>query len=139
MYINNIKSFREPKTKDEIQSYLGLINYVGKWIPDLSTVTEPIRKLLRLKLGKNSNIEEFWKDEQRKAFIKLKTLLSNNTVLGYFDPKDRTQVVADASPAGLGAVLIQFNGKGPRVIAYGNKSLSDCEKRYCQTEKEALA
>lgn len=48
-------------------------------------------------------------------------------------------VIADASPVGLGAVLIQTNSNGPRVIAYGNKSLTDCEKRYCQTEKEALA
>lgn len=40
---------------------------------------------------------------------------------------------------GLGAVLLQYDLEGPRVIAYGNKSLSDCERRYCQTEKEALA
>lgn len=36
-------------------------------------------------------------------------------------------------------MLIQINSAGPRIIAYGNKSLSGCEKRYCQTEKEALA
>ena len=36
-------------------------------------------------------------------------------------------------------VLIQYDKTRPRVIAYGNKSLTDCEKRYCQTEKEALA
>jgi len=40
---------------------------------------------------------------------------------------------------GLGTVLVQINAEGPRIIAYGNKSLTDCEKRYCQTEKEALA
>ncbi|XP_063534905.1 uncharacterized protein K02A2.6-like [Cydia strobilella] len=39
----------------------------------------------------------------------------------------------------LGALLIQIGQNGPRVIAFGNKSLTDCEKRYCQTEKEALA
>lgn len=39
----------------------------------------------------------------------------------------------------MGAVLIQIDQNGPRLIAYGNKSLTDCEKRYCQTEKEALA
>ena len=36
-------------------------------------------------------------------------------------------------------MLIQHDSKGPRIIAYGNKSLTECEKRYCQTEKEALA
>lgn len=59
--------------------------------------------------------------------------------LGYYNPHDKTLVIADASPVGLGAVLIQINNKGPRVIAFGNKTLSPCERRYCQTEKEALA
>lgn len=59
--------------------------------------------------------------------------------LGYYDPLDRTQVFADASPVGLGAVLVQHGTNGPRIIAYGNKSLSDREKQYCQAEKEALS
>lgn len=42
-------------------------------------------------------------------------------------------------PVGLRAVIIQWNLNGPRIIAYGNKSLTDCVKRYCQTEKDALA
>lgn len=42
-------------------------------------------------------------------------------------------------PTGLGAALIQINELGPRVISYASKSLSDVEKRYAQTEKEALA
>ena len=48
-------------------------------------------------------------------------------------------MVADASPIGLGAVLIQINDAGPRVISYASKSLSETEKRYAQTKKEALA
>lgn len=48
-------------------------------------------------------------------------------------------MVADASPVELGAVFIQYDSNGPCFIVYGNKSLTDCEKRYCQTEKEALA
>lgn len=69
----------------------------------------------------------------------LKENLSKIKTLGYYNPEDKTQVVADASPVGLGAVLIQIGSNAPRIIAYGNKSLTDCEKRYCQTEKEALA
>uniref|UniRef100_A0ABD2WYV9 RNA-directed DNA polymerase n=1 Tax=Trichogramma kaykai TaxID=54128 RepID=A0ABD2WYV9_9HYME len=64
--------------------------------------------------------------------------MSNIRILGYYDQYDKTQVYADASPIGLGCVLIQHDVKRPRVIAYGNKSLTDCERRYCQTEKEAL-
>ncbi|EFA13158.1 Transposon Ty3-G Gag-Pol polyprotein-like Protein [Tribolium castaneum] len=78
-------------------------------------------------------------EEQRKAFLKLKEDLVTIKTLGYYDPDDRTQVIDDASPVGLGAILIQYDNKGSRIIAHGNKSLTDSEKRYCQTEKEALA
>ncbi|CAK1599301.1 unnamed protein product [Parnassius mnemosyne] len=138
-YIKAIETFRPPETIEEIQSFLGLINYVGKWIPNLSTLTEPIRQLLRKKMHKNANIITFWKKEHSTAFDELKNCLSKIPTLGYYDPNDRTQVIADASPVGLGAVLIQYDDNGPRIIAFGNKSLTDIEKRYCQIEKEALA
>lgn len=138
-YIGVVKSFRTPENVDEVHSFLGLINFVGKWIPNLATLTEPLRKLLRLKLSKNTDISKYWGDIQTESFKKLKEGLSNIKTLGYYDPSDRTQVIADASPVGLGAVLVQFDKEGPRIIAYGNKSLTDVEKRYCQTEKEALA
>ncbi|XP_023312364.1 uncharacterized protein K02A2.6-like [Anoplophora glabripennis] len=138
-YISVIKAFRSPSTVHELQSFLGLVNYIGKWIPNLATTTEPLKQILRHRLGKNEDISKYWQKPQHKAFHTLKDCLSNVATLGYYDPEDRTQVIADASPVGLGAVLIQYDSEGPRVIAYGNKSLSDCERRYCQTEKEALA
>lgn len=138
-YIKAIQSARRPSTVEEIQSFLGLVNYVGKWIPNLASLTEPLRRLVRLKLNKSTNIQKYWSSMQDKAFESLKQQLADIKTLGYYNPADKTQIIADASPVGLGAVLIQIDGKGPRVIAYGNKSLTDCEKRYCQTEKEALA
>nr|XP_049707012.1 uncharacterized protein K02A2.6-like [Helicoverpa armigera] len=138
-YIKSVETFREPKTIDEIQSFLGLLNYVNKWIPNFSTTTEPIRKLLKLKVGQKSDLSKYWEQEQKTAFDQLKVQLQNIKSLGYYDPEDHTQVLADASPVGLGAVLVQIDEKGPRVIAFGNRSLSEIEKRYCQTEKEALA
>lgn len=138
-YVKAIATFRPPETVEEIQSFLGLVNFVGKWIPNLSTLTEPIRRLLKNKINKNSKITAYWLNEQSVAFNKLKQSLTKIPTLGYYDPKDRTQIIADASPVGLGAVLIQYDETGPRIIAFGNKSLTDVEKRYCQTEKEALA
>lgn len=134
-----VKSFRAPKTLDELHSFLGLVNFIGKWLPNLATLTEPLRIILKQKLSKNADISIFWTDKQTQAFNELKVCLSQIKTLGYYDPMDRTQVIADASPVGLGSVLIQFDNSGPRIIAYGNKSLTDVEKRYCQTEKEALA
>ena len=59
--------------------------------------------------------------------------------LGYFDKDAPTQVIADASTVGLGAVLTQKQKNGRRVICYASRSLTDTERRYSQTEKEALA
>lgn len=137
-YLTAIKTSRTPNTTEEIQSFLGLVNFVSKWIPNLATLTEPLRELLRLGLGK-SNIQKFWTPKQDEAFEALKEALSKIRTLGYYNPADKTQVIADASPVGLGTVLVQVGEDGPRVIAYGHKALTDCEKRYCQTEKEALA
>lgn len=60
--------------------------------------------------------------------------------LSYFDPNNKTRLIADASPVALGAVLLQFDTAGePKIISFASRSLSDVEKRYSQTEKESLA
>nr|CAI5849022.1 unnamed protein product [Callosobruchus analis] len=138
-YIDSIRQFRAPETIEELQSFLGLANYVNKWIPNLATVTEPLKQLLRKKLGKTASIKKLWLKEQKESFEKIKQILTKIQTLGYYDVEDKTQVIADASPVGLGAVLLQINHEGPRIIAYGDRTLTDCERRYSQTEKEALA
>lgn len=131
--VDAIRNFRQPASAEETRSFLGLVNFVGKFIPDLATITEPLRRLTK-------KDEPFvWQAEQQSAFDKIKERLSSEQALGYYNVHDRTQLYADASPVGLGAVLIQINGNVPRVISYASKSLSETEKRYCQTEKEALA
>lgn len=128
-----VRNFRQPSTAEETRSFLGLVNFVGKFIPNLATITEPLRRLTK-------KSEQFvWQSEQQVAFDKIKLCLSSEQALGYYNVHDRTQLYADASPVGLGAVLIQINEQGPRVISYASKSLSETERRYCQTEKEALA
>lgn len=132
--VESIRNFRQPANAEEVRSFLGLVNFVGQFIPNLATITEPLRNLTR----KDTNFT--WDSGRKAAFAELKQQLSSDLVLGYYNVHDRTQVYADASPVGLGAVLIQFNKDGvPRVISYASKSLSDTEKRYCQTETEALA
>ena len=76
--------------------------------------------------------------EQKRAFQELKNRLSNAKTLGYFDKNAPTQVIADARPVGLGAVLTYTHKDGPRIISYASRSLTETERRYSQTEKEAL-
>ena len=80
-----------------------------------------------------------WSAEAEQTFIHVKSLLSDETYLSLFDPDLPTLVMADASPIGLGAVLLQKKNEQVRVICYVSSSLSPVERRYSQTEKEALA
>ena len=70
------------------------------------------------------------------AFQELKRSISRSETLAYFRTDCRTRIVASE---GLGAVLTQQHGETWRVVSYASRSLTDVERRYCQTEKEALA
>ena len=131
--VNAVKNATKPKTAAEVRSFLGLVNFSARFIENLATKSEPLRKLTK-------KSEKFvWEDEQQKAFDQLKTDLSKAETLAYFDPKAETRIVVDASPVGLGAVLTQMQNGQKRVVHYASRSLSDVERRYSQTEKEALA
>ena len=131
--VNAVKNATKPKTAAEVRSFLGLVNFSARFIENLATKSEPLRKLTK-------KSEKFvWGDDQQKAFDQLKTDLSKAETLAYFDPKAETRIIVDASPVGLGAVLTQMQNGQKRVVHYASRSLSDVERRYSQTEKEALA
>ncbi|GAB0100137.1 uncharacterized protein DMENIID0001_161310 [Sergentomyia squamirostris] len=132
--VEAIQGFRAPESKEEIRSFLGLVTYVGRYLPNLATITFPLRNLM---CGEERFV---WKEEHSRAFEVLKKLIGDAQTLSFFDNKLRTRVIADASPVALGAVLVQFDKQDePRIIGYASKSLTETERRYCQTEKEALA
>ena len=76
--------------------------------------------------------------KKKVAFNELKKRLAKTETLGYFDSAAKTRVITDASPVGLGAILVQEQNGEERVICHASRSLADVEKRYSQTEKEAL-
>jgi hypothetical protein len=95
-------------------------------------VSELLRRLTR------KNEKFVWGEEQDRAFVKLKNLLANACKLGYFDPNMNTKGIADASPVGLGAALVQGEGNKLSVISYASTSLTDVERRYSQTKRKPL-
>lgn len=132
--IESLLSFRRPVNSAEVRSFLGLANYMNKFINNLATIDEPLRKLTE------QSVKFEWRMEHQKSFDAIKEALSNTQSLGYFNTCHHTSVIVDASPTALGAILVQTNGNGEhRIICYASKSLTPTEKRYCQTEKEALA
>ena len=122
-----------PQNASEARSFLGLVQCVSKFVPDLSSIAKPIQRLL------HKNVEFKWGREQQIAFEKLKKLITNANALAYFSIDSRTKIVVDASPVGLGAVLTQLQGSEWKVIAYALRRLTDVVRRYSQTEKEVFA
>ena len=82
-----------------------------------------------------------WSEQHEQSFIKIKELLASAKVMAYFEPNKETELVTDASPSRLSAILIQNTpGKEDRrVVAYSSRALTDVERCYSQTEREALA
>ena len=79
-----------------------------------------------------------WQWEQEVAFGKLKELITSTSALADFTANSKTRIVADASSVGLGVVLILLQGNEWRATAYALRGLTDVERRYSQTEREAL-
>ncbi|KAL0158778.1 hypothetical protein M9458_046854, partial [Cirrhinus mrigala] len=123
----------EPKDPGEIRSLLGMANYCARFIQDFSTISAPLRDLTK----KGTSWQ--WGDTHKQALQQLKDALASATTMSYFDPTKDTELVVDASPVGLGAILSQMQNGQKCIIAYASRALSDVEKRYSQTEREALA
>ena len=129
--IQGIVEMTAPQDKQQLQSFLGMVNYMGTFIPNLSHHTEPLRSML-----KQDNVFA-WDEVKTRSFQQIKSLIqkANETPLCYYDRLQPVTVQADASLRGLGACLIQDE----RPIAFASKSLTGAESRYANIERELLA
>ena len=130
--VQGITEMTVSKDKQQLQSFLGMVNYMGTFIPNLSHHTE----LLQAMLEKDNMFH--WEDQQTWSFQQVKTLIAkaNTTPLRYYDRNLPVTVQADASLRGLGACLIQQHKGKDQPIAFASKSLMDAETRYANIERE---
>lgn len=123
-----------PKDKRQLKSFLGMINYYGKFLSQLSSVLHPLNNLLR------KDTPWFWDSHCQNAYQEVKDMLAANVMLTHYDPEKPLQLGCDASPYGVGAVLSHVEQDGStKPIAYASRTLSDAERNYSQLEKEGLA
>ena len=129
-----IRHMKSPTTVLELRRFMGMLNQLGKFSPNLAQLTQPLRELL------SKNRAWQWGSEQQKAFFLVKAELSKPTTLALYDAQSDHTISADASTNGLGAVLLQRDESEYRPVAFASHSMTEMvEKTYAQIEKEALA
>ena len=128
------QAIRDATNVTELRSFLGILNYYGKFLPNLSTKLYPLHTLL----GKKT--KWVWDKPQQDAFQMAKEALQANPLLVHYDPSKPLILACDASQYGIGTVLSHIMDNGEeRPIAYSSRTLNAAEKRYSQLEKEGLA
>lgn len=132
--VRAVKEAPSPKNVTELRSFLGMVNYYGKFLQDLSKVLAPLYKLL------HNDTKWQWCEEQEKAFMEVKERLQSAKLLVHFDPDKEVTLACDASPYGVGAVLSHVMEDGSeKPIGFASRTLTAAEKGYSQLDKEGLA
>ena len=120
-----------PSNVTQLRSFLGLVQYYAKFLPNLASIMEPLYQLLRKEVGWE------WNSQCQKAFDTVKVMLASPPVLAHYDVTLPIKTASNASAYGLGAVLSHVTEEGERPVGFISRSLTPSEKNYSQIEKEA--
>ena len=133
--VRAVKEAARPETKEAVRSFLGMTGYLDNFIPGYACLTAPLRELTKTKTTYR------WGKTEQEAFEKLKKSITNKRTMAYFNPSLQITVRTEASfRDGISAALFQKGSNGRlQPVHFISRSLTDPEKRYSQTEKDALA
>ena len=121
--VRAVQDSKVPENVKELKSFLGLVTFYGRFIPDLATVAHALYKLLENYSYWN------WSVECQTAFNKIKTLILSSDFLVHFQKDLPVILVCDASSFGLSAVLAHIMPDGSEhPIAFASKSLNKAEQ-----------
>ena len=116
--VKAINNMLQPANKKELQSFIGMVNSLGKFTPRLSKLAECLHDLIRI------NVPFQWGPEHTEAFTSIKQEIIQAPVLKYYDPKKPTVLQTDASAKGLGTCLLQCE----HPVYFSSKALTDSQK-----------
>ncbi|KAK9401814.1 hypothetical protein NXF25_010170 [Crotalus adamanteus] len=141
--VQAVLDWQAPKTRRQLQSFLGFANFYRQFIPSFAIVVQPLTELLRTKhlKGKPRPSQQLeWTMNCQKAFELLKALFAKEPVLRHPDPSVPFVVQVDASDVAVGAVLLQKNdSRALQPCAYTSRKFTMAERSWAVWEKEAFA
>ena len=127
--IQEIRELPALENRKALQSFLGLTNYMKRFIHNYSTQTHHLRELLQ------EDKDYTWTETHEQNFNNLKQSLSSESCVSYFDSHRETFIYTDAdSPHGISAILLQKtrNQENRKIVAYSSRALSSAQKNYSQ-------
>ena len=116
-------------SEKQVQSFIGMVNYLSKFLARFSELAELIRELCKDKVPFN------WGPEYEAAFKQIKCEIVRALILVYYNPKKETVLQIDASVKGLGACLLQDQ----KPVYFASKALTETQCGYVAIEIESLA
>jgi len=132
--VRAIKDCQAPASKTAVRSFLGMTGYLSKFIPRYASKTAPLRELT------HKDAQFKWGEEEQIAFDSLKDSITSDDTMTYFNPSRPIILRVEASyNEGLSAGLFQKTSKGDQPVHFISRTMTDTEKRYSQTEKDALS
>eukprot|EP00057_Strongylocentrotus_purpuratus_P000907 XP_001186509.2 PREDICTED: uncharacterized protein LOC754648 [Strongylocentrotus purpuratus] len=133
--VDAVQGAARPKTKKQLRSFLGLVGYYRRFVPNFAALAVPLTD--RTKKGEPLLVK--WGDAEEAAFTTLKKKLASEPILHLPDLDLPFILRTDASDHGLGAILLQETEGKKFPIAYASRKLLPREQRYCVMERECLA
>jgi hypothetical protein len=134
-HLKLIKEFPQPNNKKALMRFLGTVNWLKAFVPQLSQHTHNMRQLLR------GNVEFVWSDACKQEFDFIKAELSNPRILRPIDVNKEFVFITDASKFGLAWAACQLSEQNElQLIGFGGNSLSQGQaKSWSSTELELAA
>ena len=142
--IKSLTKMPAPKNKKELQAFLGIIHFLGKFSPGTAEVCKPLHKLMSCKMMWT------WNTSDQQLFDNAKSTIKADVCMKFYDNSKLLYLETDASGIGLGAALLQLHddmvcqkGVAPQnitlhPIAFASKSLTGAEWRYSNIEWRCL-
>ena len=132
--IQGISEMLRPNNLKELRSFLGVVNQLNKFVPDLASICAPFRSILK------KEAEWKWTKEHEEAFLKINQEIKSITELTHFKRNKKLRIICDASKQGLGAMLQkQQDNQEWKPVSSASRFLTNFEAKYSINELELLA